>query len=78
MPVMGWEDFDLWFKIARLKGWGLQVPEILGRYFVHRDSMLRTVTNPEAERQWAYLRSKYPEFFTDSTEPPARSTPFRD
>jgi len=26
MPSMGWEDFDLWFKIARIGGWGLQVP----------------------------------------------------
>ena len=63
MPAMGWEDFELWFKIARLKGWGIQVPEILGRYCVHRDSMLQTVTNPQLDSLWAYLRSKYPEFF---------------
>src|SRR3984893_15097108 len=37
MPAMGWEDFDLWFKIARMKGWGVQVPEILARYRVHMD-----------------------------------------
>ena len=63
MPVMGWEDYDLWFKIARMKGWGVQVPEILARYFVHSDSMLRTVTNPRHEELWAYLRSRHPEFF---------------
>lgn len=60
----GWEDFDLWFKIARAGGWGVQVPETLGRYRVHGDSMLATVTNPNAERLWRQLRTKFPEFFT--------------
>jgi glycosyltransferase involved in cell wall biosynthesis len=63
MPVMGWEDFDLWFKIARLKGWGIQIPEILGRYFVHRDSMLWAVTNHKSDLLWQYLREKHPEAF---------------
>ena len=63
MPVMGWEDYDLWFKIARMKGWGVQVPEILARYCVHMDSMIHSVTNPAADRLWDYLRSKYSEFF---------------
>ncbi len=35
IEVMGWEDFDLWFKIARRKGRGILVPEILARYRVH-------------------------------------------
>ena len=64
MPVMGWEDFDLWFKIARLGGWGVQIPEILARYDVHSDSMITTVTNPAADRLWAHLRATYPEFFS--------------
>jgi glycosyltransferase involved in cell wall biosynthesis len=63
MPVMGWEDFDLWFKIARVNGWGVQVPEILGRYRVHHDSMIWTVTNPRADELWRHLRSRYPEAF---------------
>jgi glycosyltransferase involved in cell wall biosynthesis len=63
MPVMGWEDFDLWFKIARLKGWGVQVPEILARYRVHMDSMIHSVTNPSADRLWDYLRARHSEFF---------------
>lgn len=65
MPVMGWEDFDLWFKIARAKGWGMLVPEILARYRVHGTSMLNAVTNPKADLLWAYLRARYPEFFPD-------------
>lgn len=64
MPVMGWEDYELWFKIARIKGWGVQVPEILARYRVHKSSMLNTVTNPNVDKLWEYLKSNYPEFFT--------------
>jgi hypothetical protein len=68
---MGWEDFDLWFKLARLGHWGVLVPEILARYRVHGESMLRTVTNPKVDRLWAHLRSTYPEFFTGSRQPVA-------
>lgn len=66
MPAMGWEDFDLWFKIARAGGWGMQVPEILGRYRVHYDSMIWTATNPKADELWRHLRSRYPEAFASS------------
>ncbi len=65
MPVMGWEDFDMWFKVARAGGWGIQVPEILTRYRVHSTSMLNAVTNPKADVLWAHLRAKYPEFFPE-------------
>jgi len=61
---LGWEDFELWFKIAKAQGWGILVPEILGRYRVHSASMLGTVTNPNAAKIWTHLRSKHPEFFT--------------
>ena len=66
MPVMGWEDFDFWFKLARVKGWGALVPEILTRYRVHGTSMLRTVTNPKVDLLWSHLRATYPEFFADA------------
>lgn len=65
MPVMGWEDFDLWFKLARANGWGVLVPEVLTRYRVHGTSMLRTVTNPRVEKLWEHLRTTYPEFFAE-------------
>jgi len=60
---LGWEDYELWFKIARINGWGILVPEILGRYRVHHDSLLHTTTNPNVDKLWDYLRSNYPEFF---------------
>jgi glycosyltransferase involved in cell wall biosynthesis len=65
--VLGWEDFELWFKVAKVGGWGVLVPEILARYRVHYTSMLHTVTNPNTDRIWAYLRATYPEFFMESS-----------
>jgi hypothetical protein len=41
----GWEDYDLWCKIAEQGAYGVQVPQILARYRVHASSMLRTHTN---------------------------------
>jgi len=41
----GWEDFDLWLRMCESNEFLVQIPEILGRYRVHRESMLRTTTN---------------------------------
>lgn len=70
MPRQGWEDYDLWFKIARLGGYGLHVPQILARYRVHGDSMLHTVTDANAGIGVlrTYLRENYPEFFEQVKE----------
>ncbi len=65
MPRPGWEDYDLWFKLARAKGYGLQVMQILARYRVHPASMLRTLTDREDSRAAlrAHIQTTYPEFF---------------
>ena len=63
MPIMGWEDFDLWFRIAKIGGWGVQVPEVLARYRVSRRSMLHRRTNKKVQGLWSYLREKHPESF---------------
>lgn len=65
MPCPGWEDYDFWFKIARMGGYGLHVPQILARYRVHVSSMLHTVTNKtkNIELLLTYLRDTYPEFY---------------
>jgi len=41
----GWEDFDLWLRMCEAGEFLVQIPEILGRYRVHQQSMLRTTTN---------------------------------
>lgn len=40
----GWEDYDFWCKFVEHGLVGAYVPEILCRYRVHADSMLRTET----------------------------------
>lgn len=61
----GWEDYEMWFKIARINGSGLHIPQILARYRVHNASMLNTVTNVSDAQELLrrYLRDTYPEFF---------------
>ena len=43
--VYGWEDWDLWLRLAATGGRAMLVTQILGRYRVHQQSMLRTTTN---------------------------------
>jgi glycosyltransferase involved in cell wall biosynthesis len=42
--VSGWEDFDVWCKFVELGFEAVFVPQILCRYRVHGNSMLRTET----------------------------------
>lgn len=64
MPYNGWEDYELWFKIAETGGWGVRIPEILCRYRVHVSSMLNVETNKKVNDLNAYLRRKHKTFFT--------------
>ena len=38
--LVGFEDYDLWCRLAERGDYGVQVPEIVGRYRVSADSML--------------------------------------
>jgi glycosyltransferase involved in cell wall biosynthesis len=45
MRVGGWEDYDFWCKVVEAGFEGQFVPEILARYRMHAESMLRTETD---------------------------------
>jgi glycosyltransferase involved in cell wall biosynthesis len=62
MPVMGWEDYDLWCKFAEHGYDGVQVPQILARYRESPSSMLRSVTNNPAtmDRLQTDMRTRHP------------------
>ncbi len=47
----GWEDFDLWARIAERGGFGVNVGEILAEYRVHDRSMLHTTTEKREHRE---------------------------
>jgi hypothetical protein len=55
----GWEDFDLWCKIAQAGLYGVFLPEILGRYRTTEHSML-SLTNISATEAYSLLIERYP------------------
>ena len=57
--VFGWEDWDLWLRLAQDGGHAVLVPEILGRYRVQRSSMI-ALTNLAVDDAVAALRLRYP------------------
>jgi glycosyltransferase involved in cell wall biosynthesis len=59
---LGWEDYDLWCKFHDLDFRAIHVPEILARYRVHENSMLRSVTNQQAnyERLCRMMMRRHP------------------
>ncbi|MEO5899099.1 MAG: glycosyltransferase family A protein, partial [Ilumatobacteraceae bacterium] len=57
--VFGWEDWDLWLRIAEAGEHLTLVPEILGRYRVQAGSMI-ALTNLGHEDAIASIRRRYP------------------
>jgi glycosyltransferase involved in cell wall biosynthesis len=46
----GWDDYELWCSFVERGLWGVHVPQILAEYRVHARSMLRTVTDEQANK----------------------------
>lgn len=57
--VFGWEDWELWLRLAAAGEHGVQVPRMLGRYRTQEQSMLST-TNLVADQMLDHLRRLYP------------------
>lgn len=47
----GWEDYDFWCRFVEHGFWGRHVPQVLAEYRVHGRSMLRTVTEIDANKR---------------------------
>jgi glycosyltransferase involved in cell wall biosynthesis len=58
--TFGWEDWDLWLRIAAAGDRVVHVPQILGRYRVQRGSMI-ALTNLATKQSLAALRQRYPQ-----------------
>lgn len=58
--VFGWEDWELWLRIASDGGYGVHVPQMLGRYRTQAESMLST-TNIVADQMLDHVRQLYPD-----------------
>src|SRR5262245_40522680 len=54
----GWEDYDMWLKLAAGEHECRQVPRILASYRVHAGSMIE-LTNLSTEKLSIYLNKKF-------------------
>jgi hypothetical protein len=57
--MYGWEDWDLWLRLAAAGEHGVHVPEMLGRYRTQASSMV-SLTNLAADDLIADLMDRYP------------------
>ncbi len=57
--VFGWEDWDLWLRLADIGGRATLVPQILGRYRVQPGSMI-ALTNLATDDAIDAIRARYP------------------
>ena len=57
--LYGWEDFDLWCRLAEAGGRGVHVPEIVARYRSSEHSML-SVTNIDGIEATSLIRERSP------------------
>jgi hypothetical protein len=58
--VYGWEDWDLWLRLAAEGGKAMLVTQILGRYRVQPGSMI-ALTNLATDDAIASMRKRYPD-----------------
>jgi hypothetical protein len=58
--LFGWEDWDLWLRLAASGGRATLRPEILGRYRVRRGSMI-ALTNLATDEALAAMHRRHPE-----------------
>lgn len=64
----GWEDWDLWCRLASAGERGAWTPQIVGEYRVRPDSMLRGVERDRAPMLRAMLR-RHPDLLDDPPAP---------
>lgn len=57
--VFGWEDWELWLRLASLGQHGVHVPRMLGRYRTQESSMI-TITNLVADEMYRHVRDLHP------------------
>ncbi|MFM2073628.1 MAG: hypothetical protein RLZZ623_3892 [Actinomycetota bacterium] len=57
--VYGWEDWDLWLRLAAKGGHAVLVPQVLGRYRVQSGSMI-ALTNLATDDAIDSIRARYP------------------
>lgn len=57
--IFGWEDWELWLRMAAAGEYGVHVAQMLGRYRTQAESML-TTTNLVADQMMEHLQAVHP------------------
>jgi hypothetical protein len=65
----GWEDWELWLRLADAGERGVHVPRMLGRYRTQASSMI-TITNLVADEMRAHMRELHPSLPWPENDPP--------
>jgi glycosyltransferase involved in cell wall biosynthesis len=60
--LYGWEDYELWVRIAALARPVTFVPSVLSHYRFHQTNMI-SIASLDTRGAWAYLFSTYPGIF---------------
>ena len=68
LALYGWEDYDVYCRVAERGGHGVLVPQIVGRYRVREDSML-ALTDLSTRRAVRALIERHPTVLR-GVEPP--------
>ncbi len=58
--IYGWEDWDLWLRLAAAGEHGVHLNEMLGRYRTQRTSMI-SMSNLAKDAMLAHVRQRYPD-----------------
>ena len=68
--AFGWEDYDLWCRVAEAGGAGVLVPEVLARYRISDsvDSSLSSLVDLSTTDVMDALRERHPGVFAGSTD----------
>ena len=56
----GFEDYDLWCKFVRQGFYGVFIPEVLCRYRIHGDSMLKRMSEQELDDSYGEMIMRHP------------------
>lgn len=58
-----WGDYVMWCKLAERGGWGVHVPQFVGRYRVHDKSVSAGIDTEQEQHLLRQMATRHPEIF---------------
>ncbi|MFH2127613.1 MAG: hypothetical protein ABIK12_13930, partial [Pseudomonadota bacterium] len=63
LGAFAWGDYALWCKLAKEGGWGVHVPQFVGRYRMHGKSVSAGMDAEKEQRLLHEMTARFPEIF---------------